>query len=159
MNPIIATISNAEAQTIQAVQSSSSSSNAAVIAAVIAALAAIISPVITAKITTSHEEKMKTLELFFVAKSEAYKNFITVSSFYSDPFYEEDMKKLYDAASCALLFSSSDTQEAISQLTECLISNQSELVGVAQSQAILAMQRDLYDLENYRKSHAQSNDS
>ena len=155
MNPIIATISNAEAQTIQAVQSSSGSSSAAVIAA----LAAIIAPVITAKITTSHEEKMKTLELFFTAKCEAYKNFITVSSFYSDPFYEEDIKKLYDATSCALLFSSSDTQEAISQLTGCLISNQSELAGVAQSQAILAMQKDLYDLENYRKGHGQSNNS
>lgn len=156
MNPIIATLSNAE---VQVLQTSSNGNNAAVIAAVIAAVAAIIAPVITAKLTTSHQEKMKTIELFFAAKSEAYKNFITISSFYSDSFYEEDVQKLYDAASCALLFSSPDTQEAISQLTEYLVSNQTELAGTAQGKAILAMQKDLYDLENYRKSQHQCNNS
>ena len=80
-----------------------------VIAALIAAIAAIVSPIITALITQRGSYRLKTVELFFSSKANAYKEVIlTVSSFPNDPD-DQDLIKLQDVISRAILFSSDDT--------------------------------------------------
>lgn len=92
-----------------------------VIAALIAAIAAIVSPIITALITQRGSYRLKTVELFFDSKANAYKEVIlAVSSFPNDPD-DQDLIKLQDVISRAILFSSDDTANKLASFGKTIL--------------------------------------
>lgn len=121
------------------------------IVALIAAISATISPVITTLITTHHDYKIKTIDLFFHAKLDAYHKFVEISSSLPPNLENEDLLKLHNASTYASLLSSETTRSKISAYSCSLIEENSTQTALAYSQAILAMQNDLYDFRKYRK--------
>lgn len=61
------------------------------------------------------------------------------------------MEHYIDPETAALLLSTPETQAAIALYGQALIENvPSEIIGNVQANAILAMQKDLYEFDNYR---------
>lgn len=128
--------------------------NVTVIASLIAAIAAIIAPTVSAIITVRYQYKIKTIDLFFNAKLNAYQNLMESSSEYLLHANEKTVAadiELEKTAVSALLLSSPSTQESISLYVQSLITEQPPSVqGNEQGNVILAMQRDLYEFKHYR---------
>lgn len=124
----------------------------ALIASSITAISAIVAPVLTALITTRHEYKIKTIELFFHAKLNAYNKFIEVSSTLPSNPHEQDLQKLHNATAYASLLSSATTRSKISAYSYYLIQENFEQIDLAYESVILAMQDDLYEFRGYRKN-------
>ena len=117
------------------------------IVALITALAAIIAPVLTALITQHGEYRLKSLELFFNAKSKAYLELLDATSNF--PKFPEESKiiELYALLNRAFLLSTENTRSKLSLYVKLLIesSADSELLTLAYQDAVLAMQNELKD--------------
>ena len=96
------------------------SSDPAVIASSIAAIEAIVAPVITAFITQRSSYRLKTIELFFVAKSEAYEEVIRIASAFPDNPSKSDRIKLQDVICRAELYASRVTSKKLEMLASTL---------------------------------------
>lgn len=128
-----------------------------VIAALITAIAAIIAPSVTAYINNRYQYKIKTIDLFFNAKLEAYQRFIKAASYAASNPSMEVQKALDDSMSYALLLSSRPTQVLLLKYTQALIhSSDANRIGDLQAKTILSMQKDLYEFRKYRKIHKET---
>ena len=94
----------------------------------IAAIAAIISPCVTEILRQRGIRREKSLECYFAAKTEAYKNYLRVVSRLHSPLSPNDFQELSDVMNQALIFSSRDTGRKIICHVKCLERyNQQEL--------------------------------
>lgn len=133
----------------------------ALITALLTTFAAIVAPVVTAYITQRGEYKRKSAELFFSAKLNAYREFTQLAAQYGEPTQTPSKEKsqlLHAAASQALLFSSSKTQDAIGRYGKLLLDNaytpqEIQELSLAYRDMILEMQEELsqYEHPNRRK--------
>ncbi|MBQ9269717.1 MAG: hypothetical protein IJ206_09405 [Oscillospiraceae bacterium] len=119
-----------------------------VIIALIAAISAIIAPVVTALINHRSAYRVKTTELYFVARADSFRRLLGVASHYPVRPSADDMQALQDASAGAMLFSSPDTQEKIALYVSKLMGNDYSSASIsalsdAHKAAILAMQSDL----------------
>ena len=134
------------------------SSSITVVASIIAAIAAIIAPSVTAYINNRYQYRIKTIDLFFNAKLEAYQRFIKTASYTASNPSVEIQKALDDSMSCALLLSSRPTQVLLLKYTQALIhASDANQIGDLQAEAILSMQKDLYEFKKYHKQYKQNN--
>lgn len=118
----------------------------ALIVALIAAIAAIVAPVITQLISIRGSFHLKTVELFFNAKADAFRNLLEVASKYHPNPGAELLMQLESAMNQALLYSSKDTQQKVAlyikllkEFPDCDPSSYAN----ASFEAILAMQSEL----------------
>lgn len=116
----------------------------------ITALAAIVSPSITAHINNRAAYKQQSAQMFFNAKTEAYKRFLGVSSAISYPLTTAEFQKMREVYSHTLIFSSEEVQAAIHAHLHALNScsstpSDSEVDKIADTRldVVLAMQHDL----------------
>ena len=116
----------------------------------ITALAAIVSPSITAHINNRAAYKQQSAQMFFNAKTEAYKRFLGVSSAISYPLTTAEFQKMREVYSHTLIFSSEEVQVAIHAHLHALNScsstpSDSEVDKIADTRldVVLAMQHDL----------------
>lgn len=79
----------------------------------ITALAAIVSPSVTAHINNRAAYKQQSAQMFFNAKTEAYKKFLDVSSSISYPLTTAEFQKIREVYSHTLIFSSKEVQAAL----------------------------------------------
>lgn len=91
---------------------------------------------------------MKTTELYFSAKAEAYQKVLHCFSNASPRSSLEEQQELLDSVSCAQLFSCAETQEKLAILAwyavdENISEERITAQSVALKNAILAMQSDL----------------
>ena len=121
-----------------------------IIACSITAISAIIAPAVSAYIQVRYQYKIKTIDLFFNAKLKAYHDFMEATI--DLPSSDSQVLKNFDHMSAAaLLLSTPETQAAIALYGQALIENvPSEIIGNVQANAILAMQKDLNEFDNYR---------
>lgn len=117
-------------------------------AAIIAAIAAIIAPVVSSLISSRNAYKTKTAEMFFQAKVDAYLEFLYLAASYEPDPSSSYLMELQKDSSCAMLFSTSETQEKIAIYSQAIMNNdfsQESLarLSIASRDAILAMQSDL----------------
>lgn len=129
---------------------------ATLIAALIAAIAAIVSPLITTIITTRNSYKLKTIELLFSAKLDAYKQFANIAFSTRSEFLPKDREELHKAWSYASLFSSADTRPKLNKYYASVLNGyktEADLNELSNSisELIDAMQLDLCDFEQYYK--------
>lgn len=116
--------------------------------AITAALSAILSSLLTALITRRGNHKLKTTELLFNARAEAYRDLIkTTANFPSSPTAEDTV--IFDSISAsAILFSSKRTQTKIANYCSLVLENDNSPDGInafakARRDAVWAMQQDL----------------
>ena len=122
--------------------------NLETILALIAAIAAVISPVLTAFINSRNAYKTKESELFFEAKSAAYRDYLRYATAIKASDLQEVTIGLTNATAQAQLFSSSDTQIKIGKYTASLLNfhaGETELSQLAAdaTSAMLAMRDEL----------------
>lgn len=118
------------------------------LASIITAFSAIIAPVLTARINARSAYRLKTTELFFRAKSEAYKDFLSYASNFPPVPSPTEIQKLQEYTSQAILFSSPHVQNHISEYSQCLLNREYSqawvnMVSNLYKKAIIAMQDDL----------------
>lgn len=118
------------------------------LASIITAFASIIAPVLTAIINNRSAYRLQSTELFFKAKSEAYKSFLSYAANFPPSPSPDEMQKLQEYHSQAMLFSSTHTQSCISEYAQCLLRPEHtkswvEKVSRLYKKAVLAMQDDL----------------
>lgn len=125
----------------------------AVIAALIAAIAAIVSPVITALITQRGSYRLKTVELFFSAKASAYKEVVCIASSFPEDPSDQDVTKLQDVISCAILFSSDDTANKLAAFGKTVLDGptSSDYLDVYSVKWYLALSAMKQELIQYQK--------
>lgn len=138
---------------------------AAIIVALITALAAIAAPLISAVITQHGAYKLASAEWFFREKVKSYKDFLLFADTYLREQSPKNIQALQHASDCALLFSSKDTQAAISCFGQALLAvdlqqaSTSSLHQVSELRLhmILAMQKELsaYNTKN-QNNHSYS---
>lgn len=125
-----------------------------IISVSITAIACVLAPLVSALISQRGTMKLKSFELFFQEKTAAYKEFLhACDHFLQSPSSPEEISALLEASSNALLFSSLDTQSAISAygqlVRESVFPNCSSAKTMELSRArittILAMQSELKD--------------
>nr|DAO43768.1 MAG TPA: hypothetical protein [Caudoviricetes sp.] len=116
----------------------------------ITALAAIVSPSVTAHINNRAAYKQQSAQMFFNAKTEAYKKFLDVSSSISYPLTTAEFQKIREVYSHTLIFSSKEVQAALHthlhSLNSCSSTpSDAEVDKIADTRfdVVLAMQHDL----------------
>lgn len=120
----------------------------ALIVALIAAIAAIVSPVVTQLISIRGSFRLKTVELFFNAKAEAFQNLLEVTSKYHPNPCPELLMQLESAMNQAFLYSSKGTQQKLALYIKLLKEFPNCDPGSyanASVEAILAMQSELQE--------------
>lgn len=115
------------------------------LAALIAIGASVISPMLTAKYTQQGAYKLKSTELFFDQKVEAYKNFLDIAITYADDPYKPN---LTNALAHASMFSNRDTQLILADYAALVIQSTTQKIslydlGNAQYKAMSAMKTEL----------------
>lgn len=132
-----------------------------IISVSITAVACVLAPVISASISQRGVMKLKSFELFFCEKTAAYKEFFHACDHYlQSPHSLEERKALLDASSNALLFSSLDTQAAISAYGQLVLesiypncsSTKTMELAQARTAVILALQSEL-KAQNQKRDH------
>lgn len=120
------------------------------IVALITAIAAIVAPLIAAIINSRSAYKVKTAELYFMAKSDAYKAFLHSTSNVSGLTFQnsETLRDVHETASVAQMYSSENTQKKIAEYCLAWSSNDNralsnQKLAAAHKAVILAMQQDL----------------
>lgn len=123
------------------------------IAALVTAIAAIIAPVITAIISQRGARKLKSIELFYTSKSEAYTQFLSAATHhFLTSFNYDDAYALLNTSAAVLLYSSEDTQEKVNEYCRALVAkeagedNSAEL-GVLHKEVILALQKEIQEFK------------
>ena len=94
------------------------------IAAFITALATIFVPIITANIAKNNALRLRSVDLFFEAKVDSYKQFIEITSdliFNESKIFAKDPNKLQIIAHQACLFADSSTSTAIIKCTKLIL--------------------------------------
>lgn len=117
-------------------------------ASLVTAVAAIVAPVVAAYISAHNNYETKTTELFFDARVVAYRDFFKLVSNFPQSPSADDLKRLSEYASYALLFSSSETQEKISCYSSRIAlgvktPEDGVEVGRLRHQMLISMQKDL----------------
>lgn len=114
------------------------------------ALAAIITPAVTAHLNNRAAYKQQSAQLFFNAKTDAYKKFLEVASSTSYPLTTAEFQNVRSVYSHTLLFSSAEVEIAIGFYLDALSSCSSKAsdaeinkIADAKSAVVLAMQHDL----------------
>lgn len=136
---------------------------ATLIVALIAAIAAIVAPLISALITTHSAYKLKTIDLLFNAKLDAYKEFTNVAfSIQSDPTIGK-LQELHKAWSYASLFSSPSTRKKLNRYCKSVIppfngdvDEDLDELSTSLIIAIEAMHNELHNFKDYHKQHDNS---
>ena len=93
------------------------------IVALIAAIAAIIAPLITTLLTTHSAYKLKTIDLLFNAKLDAYKQFANIAFSVKEDLLPDNLEELHKAWSYASLFSAPDTRRKLNQYYKRLLNS------------------------------------
>lgn len=126
------------------------------LAGLITAIAAIVAPVVTQFIAIRGSLRLKTVELFFRAKDEAYRNFLSIASQYIPNSDNDYFIKLESALSQALLYSSESTQQKLAQYLQLLRefsdmdkNAYTNAYADAYFNAVLAMRSELNKLGKY----------
>lgn len=125
-----------------------SATQVTLLAAIIAAIAAIISPLLAAIINARHAYRLQTAELFFKAKIEAYKSFLSYTANFPLSPSTSEMQKLQEYASQSILLSSPHVQSCIAEYAQYLLNLERTPASIDKSSqlyknAVLAMQDDL----------------
>lgn len=121
------------------------STDSGMIAAWIAAVAAIAAPVITQLISQHGIYKSKTIELFFNAKADVYRNYVKITAQFPPFPSSEDLLRLNDCLNQAILYSSKDTSQKLALYVKFLQDQESDMEALAEAHlnAMLAMQAEL----------------
>ena len=122
-----------------------------IIVALIAAISAILAPVITALIQQRSAYHLSAAEWFFKERIAAYKELLSASDQCLKNPCADNIEALQRASNAALLFSTVDTQVAISKFGQLALSSdlrmssneQLKALSAARLNMILAMQKDL----------------
>lgn len=94
------------------------------IAAFITAIATILVPIITANIAKNNALRLRSVDLFFEAKVDCYKQFIEITSdliFNESKIFAKDPNKLQIIAQQACLFAETSTSAAIIECTKLIL--------------------------------------
>lgn len=125
------------------------SADSTTIAALIAAFAAIIAPVITSYMAHTSARKLKSLELFYASKTDAYSKFLSAAALtVPKSFDPDDMPALIEASAIAKLYSSKETNELITEYCRALVladpgSDNYVNLGYLSADVVTAMQKEL----------------
>ena len=139
-----------------------SETNIALIGAFLTAVAGIAAPVFSAKISRKSSLQLKSVDLFFSAKLNAYRDFLSAASSRKEidrPLSYDQLNDLHRTAAQAALFSSPDTQAAINGYCNLIMKNSSAeedilAISKAYADAITSMKHELdkYDYNHYKRN-------
>lgn len=123
--------------------------NLETILALVAAIAAVVSPILTALIQTRNAYKIKAAEMFFSAKSDAYKRYLHCATEIKASPGGEATVELMDATAQAQLFSALDTQMKIGLYSKDLLDFDTGEVPMSRlaassTEAMFAMREELH---------------
>lgn len=124
---------------------------ATIIVALIAAISAILAPVITALIQQRGAYRLAAAEWFFKERAASYKELLSAADKCLKDLCTDNIQILQRASDAALLFSSIDTQTAISSFGQLVLSSNLKTASSEQMKALstarlgmmLAMQKEL----------------
>lgn len=123
------------------------------IVALITAIAAILAPLATAIINRVSEYRLRTLELFFNEKAQAYKQYLDITSRFPPNPSSNDLQELNSAMNQATLYSSEDTSKMMALYVHYLMDTKNpDYDAIAKSHLAVceAMQAEL---KNYKKHY------
>ena len=124
---------------------------ATIIVALIAAISAILAPVITALIQQRSAYRLAAAEWFFKERASSYKELLSAADQCLKNPCTDNIQVLRRASDAALLFSTIDTQAAISAFGQLILSSdlrtsssqQLKALSAARLNMMLAMQKEL----------------
>ena len=128
----------------------------AVVSSQIIALAAVVATVLTCYINAKNEYKIKKFERLFDAKTKAYQEFLSVVTGF-DQNSKIAYSDLWAKASVVLLYCSEDVRNAITEFSVAVATddgseNAKNTLPHAYEEAVLAMQKDLFEFLDIKES-------